>query len=221
MVSLIDSTRSHAQQHRWDRISGYGPLVPDRNGLLDLPRGFQYRVYSREGDAMTTGGLVPGSHDGMAAFPAGLGQTWLVRNHEINVDAVVEDGIIPVPRMSGITYDPEGVGGTSTLLIDNARKLAIDRVSLAGTIDNGSPFDQPDTLRLGHTDSRSPVPMATTISGLSESPTGPAWTDVRDLGSVVSRAVPSHCARMLDCGAQECRNEGKFQTLKEHDGIRI
>lgn len=30
--------------------TGYGPLVPDSNGLLDLPKGFRYRVLSREGD---------------------------------------------------------------------------------------------------------------------------------------------------------------------------
>jgi len=136
MASLIASTTSRAQTPRWHRLNGYGPLVPDRDGLIDLPRGFQYRVFSRQGDAMTTGGLVPGSHDGMAAFPAGLGQTWLVRNHEIDLDAVEEDGTIPVPRLNGITYDPEGVGGTTTLLIDNARKLSLDRVSLAGTLDN-------------------------------------------------------------------------------------
>jgi secreted PhoX family phosphatase len=134
-ASLIVPTLARAKPQR-SRFGGYGPLVPDRDGLLDLPRGFNYRVFSREGDAMVTGGVVPGSHDGMAAFPAGLGQTWLVRNHEVDPDAVVEDGVIPVARMSGITYDPEGVGGTTTLLVDNARTLAFDRISLAGTIDN-------------------------------------------------------------------------------------
>jgi secreted PhoX family phosphatase len=135
LASLIASTTSLAKPQQ-RAFNGYGALVPDPNGLLDLPRGFQYRVFSSEGDAMVTGGLVPGGHDGMAAFPAGLGQTWLVRNHEIDPDAVLEDGIIPVARMSGITYDPEGVGGTTTLLVDNARKLAFDRVSLSGTIEN-------------------------------------------------------------------------------------
>ncbi|HWU11309.1 MAG TPA: alkaline phosphatase PhoX, partial [Streptomyces sp.] len=48
--------------------SGYGPLLPDPDGLLDLPKGFRYRVLSREGDPLRSGeGLVPGNHDGMAA----------------------------------------------------------------------------------------------------------------------------------------------------------
>jgi secreted PhoX family phosphatase len=76
MASLIASTTARSQS-LLERREGYGPLIPDRNGVLDLPRGFHYRVFSREGDAMITGGIVPGSHDGMSAFPAGLGQTWL------------------------------------------------------------------------------------------------------------------------------------------------
>jgi secreted PhoX family phosphatase len=136
LASLIGSTSVRAKSLQGRRLGGYGALVPDRHGLLDLPIGFQYRVFSREGDAMTTGGVVPGSHDGMAAFAAGFGQTWLVRNHEVDVEAVEEDGIIPVPATRGISYDPEGVGGTTTLLIDNARRLSLDRISLAGTLDN-------------------------------------------------------------------------------------
>ena len=48
---------------------GYGPLIPNPNGLLDLPRGFQYRAFSRTGEMMSDGSPVPGGHDGMAAFP--------------------------------------------------------------------------------------------------------------------------------------------------------
>ncbi len=57
---------------------GYGPLVPDPDGLLDLPKGFRYRVLSREGDPLRSGeGQVPGNHDGMAAFAgATAASTW-------------------------------------------------------------------------------------------------------------------------------------------------
>ncbi len=49
--------------------TGYGPLVPDPHGLLDLPKGFRYTVLSREGDRLRSGeGPVPSNHDGMAAF---------------------------------------------------------------------------------------------------------------------------------------------------------
>ena len=34
------------------RAVGYGPLIEDPNGLLDLPEGFRYRVLSRLGELM-------------------------------------------------------------------------------------------------------------------------------------------------------------------------
>ncbi|MCH2137828.1 MAG: PhoX family protein [Phycisphaerales bacterium] len=62
---------------------GYGPLVPDPAGKLDLPAGFTYRTLSLAGTPMDDGLLVPGRHDGMAAFPGPMGTTILMRNHEI------------------------------------------------------------------------------------------------------------------------------------------
>jgi len=42
-----------------------------------------------------------------------------------------------VPRAAGMTYDHDVVaGGTTTLVVDPARRLESARVSLAGTIDN-------------------------------------------------------------------------------------
>jgi secreted PhoX family phosphatase len=55
----------------WDghaRPVGYGELVADPARVLDLPRGFRYHVFSRTGDPMDDGLLVPGGHDGMATF---------------------------------------------------------------------------------------------------------------------------------------------------------
>lgn len=134
LAEVILATSPAAAGHRRP-FGGYGALVPDPSGLLDLPRGFRYRVFSREGDAMN-GGVVPGAHDGMAAFPAPFGGTWLVRNHEIGRDDVDEDGMLPVPHVPGATYDPEGTGGTTTLLVGAHRRLVDHRVSLAGTITN-------------------------------------------------------------------------------------
>ncbi|HMJ15227.1 MAG TPA: alkaline phosphatase PhoX, partial [Polyangiaceae bacterium] len=138
MAHLIGSAApAHADVLRRRRpFAGYGPLVPDPAGLLDLPKGFDYKVFSREGDNLSHGGRVPGSHDGMAAFPAGLYGTWLVRNHEIEPADVSEDGVTPVPAMRGRTYDPEGVGGTTTLLVLHDRQLLLDYVSLSGTSNN-------------------------------------------------------------------------------------
>ena len=43
----------------YTRAVGYGALVPDVEGLLDLPECFSYRVLSSLGDAMSDGASVP------------------------------------------------------------------------------------------------------------------------------------------------------------------
>ena len=68
------------------RAEGFGPLVRDPEGLLDLPKGFQYRVFFRTGDRMSDGNPVPADHNGMAAFPGPDNTTILVRNHELGPD---------------------------------------------------------------------------------------------------------------------------------------
>ena len=91
---------------------GYGRLVRDPAGLLDLPRGFRYRVFSREAiDLLDDGSPVPASHDGMAAFEGRHGRTVLVRNHELDLDGVAEEGLSAVPHAAGMTYDPDVVAG--------------------------------------------------------------------------------------------------------------
>src|SRR5215213_6507626 len=61
---------------------GYGPLLPDPAGLLNLPNGFSYRVISQRGNRMSDGLFTPGRADGMATFAGAKGQTIIVRNHE-------------------------------------------------------------------------------------------------------------------------------------------
>ncbi|MFE2091224.1 alkaline phosphatase PhoX [Streptomyces sp. NPDC059460] len=112
--------------------SGYGPLVPDPDGLLDLPQGFRYRVLSREGDQLRSGeGRVPSNHDGMAAFTGHRGRVHLVRNHENRVTAK-----IPVPTVDGLTYDPMGKGGCTALELDSRGAVLGERVAIAGTAVN-------------------------------------------------------------------------------------
>jgi hypothetical protein len=50
------------------RIPGYGPLIPDPAGVLDLPAGFSYSAFSQVGtDALDDGSPVPSSHDAPTA----------------------------------------------------------------------------------------------------------------------------------------------------------
>ncbi|MGB8701964.1 MAG: alkaline phosphatase PhoX [Thermosynechococcaceae cyanobacterium] len=125
-LSMLYSNIAHG---RSSRGQGYGPLLPDPNGLLDLPAGFTYQAFSREGSLMTDGTLVPGKHDGMAAFPGSDRTTILVRNHELSPTAAV--GVVGPNK-----YDPSSKGGTTTLIVGPDRKLIKDYASLAGTYRN-------------------------------------------------------------------------------------
>jgi len=107
---------------------GYGPLIPDPNGLLDLPRGFQYRAISRTGDMMNDRNPVPGGHDGMAAFPGPNNTTILVRNHELSPNSTTQ--------VAGLKYDNLCKGGTTTLIVGPDRQLKSHYASLAGTYRN-------------------------------------------------------------------------------------
>ncbi|MFE1783290.1 alkaline phosphatase PhoX [Streptomyces sp. NPDC059506] len=112
--------------------AGYGPLVPDPDGMLDLPEGFRYRVLSRTGDRMSSGeGTVPGHCDGMAAFPGRGGRVHLVRNHENRASAGA-----PVPVVDGLTYDPQAKGGCTALELSASGRRAGERVAIAGTAVN-------------------------------------------------------------------------------------
>ena len=122
----------------------YGDLMPDPDGILDLPPKFAYRVFSRTGDLMDDGLLVPGDHDGMAAYPRPDGKTVLVRNHELSADEIEKSPygtgnelVSQVPREK--MYDPglPDIGGTTTLIYDTRTgTLESHFLSLAGTLRN-------------------------------------------------------------------------------------
>ena len=98
---------------------GYGPLVD--MGDLALPRGFDYRIISRQGDPMGTGGPTPGIFDGMAAYPGPRGTTVLIRNHE-NRERF---GEIPVPVPPDRRYDPDPTlaGGCTKVVVRGSRVI--------------------------------------------------------------------------------------------------
>jgi secreted PhoX family phosphatase len=107
---------------------GFGKLIQDPNGILDLPQGFQYKILSQEGDIMSDGTPVPSAADGMGVFLGANNTTILVRNHELS------PGETPyVIAAENKKYDPLSNGGTTTLIIDNNRNLIKQYVSLAGT----------------------------------------------------------------------------------------
>ena len=126
------------------RNAGFGPLIKDPDGILDLPEGFSYRIIAKFGDEMSDGLLVPALADGMAAFPRSDGRVSLVCNHELGpstrihgafgrrgerLDRFPEDYIYD----RGSHGLPSG-GGTTTLIYDPASgEVERQFLSLAGT----------------------------------------------------------------------------------------
>ncbi len=100
--------------------------------LLTLPDKFQYTSISIRGDVMSDGAIVPGNHDGMAAFQGRSGNTLLVRNHERSIGG--SGTIAP----NGKEYDSftggNKAGGTTTVEVDRNGQVVRDYVSLAGVI---------------------------------------------------------------------------------------
>ncbi len=123
-------------------VAGYGPLVRDPAGLLDLPRGFSYRIVSRFGERMDDGHFVPDRADGMGAFRLDDRRMALVRNHELKPE---HRGGGPfrgaaARGLQAFDMDADGAplpGGTTTIVLDyRSGKVEAQYLSLAGTIRN-------------------------------------------------------------------------------------
>ena len=127
---------------------GFQPLVDDPDGIIALPPGFSYRIFSRAGESMSDGLFVPARHDGMAAFPGPDGMTLLVRNHEITANGDPAQGAFGADMAlldridRDLLYDPgngrsPALGGTTTLLYDTVnQRLVSHHLSLGGTLVN-------------------------------------------------------------------------------------
>lgn len=127
-----------------DPLPGF---VRDPDNLFHLPKGYSYRIFSQTGERMDDGFLVPGAHDGMAAFPGPDGRTILVRNHELTAGDRRTGAFGPrqqllknIDRSRVFDYGKgkqPGLGGTTTLVYDTkGQMLEKQHLSLAGTLRN-------------------------------------------------------------------------------------
>ncbi|MDP6904320.1 MAG: DUF839 domain-containing protein [Verrucomicrobiota bacterium] len=132
---------------------GYGPLLPDKAKVLELPKGFSYKIISKAGEKMDDGLILPGKPDGMAAFSGPNDSTILIRNHEINpavnpsLGAFGKRNALLTDAIRAKMYDAdtklkEGstaacLGGTTTMVYNTKdHKVVRQFLSLAGTLKN-------------------------------------------------------------------------------------
>ncbi|MFE7764545.1 alkaline phosphatase PhoX [Streptomyces sp. NPDC057438] len=113
---------------------GYGPLVPDPEGILALPAGFSYRILTYSGrTTLESGEFTPAKQDGTAAFPGPRGTTLLVNNHELKGPRANWE--FPVPLTEGLVYDPAAAGGCTVVEVRPDGRVA-EWVGIAGTSTN-------------------------------------------------------------------------------------
>ncbi|AIV37146.1 PhoX family protein [Streptomyces sp. R1] len=123
----------HDHHHGHDGV-GYGPLIPDPDGILALPAGFRYEIITYSGRTrLESGEHTPSNHDGTAAFDGPRGTTLLVNNHELGGH---RDGWPhPVPLTEGLVYDPAAAGGCTVVEVRRGGHVA-EWVGIAGTATN-------------------------------------------------------------------------------------
>jgi uncharacterized protein len=135
-ISAMAARRANG---RIARAAGYGDLAPtpeEDSGevFLELPKGFRYRIISRQGDVMSDGNPTPGIFDGTGCFDGPHGTVILIRNHENRS----RDAEIPVVVPTGKRYDndPNTRGGNTKLVVDRRRRVDKSFAVLGGTHTN-------------------------------------------------------------------------------------
>lgn len=138
------STRAQGAETYLNEVEGYGPLIADPKRMLDLPKGFSYRVIAQAGQTMDDGLLIPGKFDGMGCFAAGQDKVLLVRNHELSPgdDSAFGPGARLLDKVDRRKVWDFGQGaplpGGTTTQLYNLKTGQTERqhLSLAGTIVN-------------------------------------------------------------------------------------
>ena len=113
-------------------VSPFGPLI--NMGDLSLPRGFKYKIISRQGDIMSDGNPTPGIFDGMAAYrvPKFNEGVVLIRNHE-NRERADEIAVqVPPDKI----YDPLTVAGNTKVVVSKSLDVVDSYAVLGGTSTN-------------------------------------------------------------------------------------
>ncbi len=144
---LIGPAQGKLTQKYQSELGKYGKLIPDPARILDLPKGFSYKLISITGDPMSDGLRVPGRPDGMGAFRGPDGRVVLVRNHELDDDQTFGSpfgllnenlGKVDAAKVfdKGQGVRPQIAGTTNVVYNPKTREVERQFLSLAGTARN-------------------------------------------------------------------------------------
>ena len=129
-VGYLAQAAGAAAAHRAPPMPTLGPVPDSRDGIvrLHLPDGFAYRSFhdTEARVVLDDGTVLPGRHDGMAAFHGPRGRVLLVRNHELNNPG-------PAFGDAAQAYDPMAQGGTTTVEVTRFGEVVRAFTSLNGT----------------------------------------------------------------------------------------
>lgn len=123
----------------------YGKLKRTKGGVLNLPKGFSYKIIARMGDPMSDGLVHPDKPDGMATYVGSNGRVILVRNHELmptNFSAFGRDyehlGKVDQSKIYDFRNGNLPCSGGTTTLVVNEDTLEVEQswLSLIGTLRN-------------------------------------------------------------------------------------
>ncbi|WP_395373288.1 alkaline phosphatase PhoX [Marinicella sp. W31] len=153
LISPLSALYARELQGGVIRSTGFGALSPklpenaadltqtvlgdlSSTAFLDLPPDFRYWAVSITGQTMTDNTLVPGDHDGMAAFAGPNGTIIVVRNHELSPGEDEFGNTAGVDVGMSNKFDTGASGGTTHMIFDSEGQLQQHFASLGGTIRN-------------------------------------------------------------------------------------
>ena len=117
------------------RTVGYGELrdTPEEDSgevYMQLPKGFKYRVISRDYEIMSDGNPTPGIFDGTGSFPGPRGTVVLIRNHENR--SRPNEITVEVPVGKRYDPDPNVRAGNTKLVVDRGSRRVVESFAVLG-----------------------------------------------------------------------------------------
>ena len=146
VATTLQSCGEHSTPNKEKLLrSKYGKLKKDKEGVLNLPKDFSYKIIARMGEPMSDGLVHPDKPDGMATYIGSNGRVILVRNHELmptNFSAFGKsyEHLEKVDQSKFYDFRNGNLpcsGGTTTLVV-NEDTLEVEKswLSLTGTLRN-------------------------------------------------------------------------------------